>query len=207
MEEVNNYKQLIKNAPFGYAYHKIVIDNFGSPIDYVFIDVNSAFEMLTGLKAEKIINKLITEVIPEIKLDSFDWIAFYGEIALNFGEKEFEQYSDSLKRWYKVQVSSSEKLYFTTFFTDITNEKHIINLSKQFLKHQSKAIDYQQIVDGMQAVSCAKYLAFNLFDKNGLDFTTVALSGNKDHIKKAGDILGFKIIGKKWKHDPERAKK
>jgi PAS domain S-box-containing protein len=59
----------------------------------------------------------------------------------------------------------------------------------------------------MQAVSGAKYLAFNLFDENGLDFTTVALSGIKDHIKKAVELLGFKIIGKKWDHDPERAKK
>ncbi len=117
------YKHVIINAPFGYAYHKIIVDDNGSPIDYEFLDVNFAFEKLTGLKAADVIGKKVTEVIPGIRDKDFDWISFYGEVALNGVEKEFEQYSDVFKKWYKVQAYSPEKYYFSTIFLDITSEK------------------------------------------------------------------------------------
>jgi len=44
----------------------------------------------------------------------------------------------------------------------------------------------------------------NIFDENGLDFTTVALSGVKEHITKASSYLGFEIINKKWKYNSVR---
>jgi PAS domain S-box-containing protein len=203
----DNYKQLIKKAPFGYAFHKIIVNENDKAIDYMFLDVNPAFENLTGLKTENIINQKITDVIPGIVTDKFDWISFYGEVALNGGNKEFEQFSEPLNRWYNVQVNSTEKYYFSTFFTDITDKKIIISQSNLFLGNEDKDIDYQQIVESMKTISGAKYLAFNIFEKNGLDFTTVAISGINEHIQKGIKILGFEIVGKKWKHDANKAEK
>ncbi len=37
----------------GFAYHKIVVDKDGKPIDYLFLEVNHAFEQLTGLNEKK----------------------------------------------------------------------------------------------------------------------------------------------------------
>jgi hypothetical protein len=34
----------------GFAYHRIVVDGSGRPVDYVFLEVNQAFEKMTGLK-------------------------------------------------------------------------------------------------------------------------------------------------------------
>ncbi len=118
-----HYKKILEAAPFAYAYHKIIVDDNLAPVDYEFIEVNRSFEAHTGLNASKIINKTITHVLPEITKDDFNWIKCYGEIALQGGEKEFEQYSASFKRWYKVHVYSHEKYYFSTIFTDITKEK------------------------------------------------------------------------------------
>ena len=39
----------------GFAYHKIIVDSTGKPVDYIFLEINTAFERLTGLKREKII--------------------------------------------------------------------------------------------------------------------------------------------------------
>ncbi len=123
MKEQSLYKQLIISAPFGYAYHKVDLNDLEEVIDYHFIEVNEAFEKLTGLKGNEIINKRVTEIIPNLKYDSFNWIAFYGKVALTSEEMEFEQYSQALKKWYKVHVYSPEKYYFATIFVDITNEK------------------------------------------------------------------------------------
>lgn len=38
----------------GFAYHKIVFDKAGKPVDYVFLEVNNAFEKMMGLKREQI---------------------------------------------------------------------------------------------------------------------------------------------------------
>lgn len=121
MEKIN-YHSLLKNAPFGYAYHKIVLDESGLPVDYIFLEINDAFLKLTGLN-QSITNKKITEILPDITKDKFNWIKFFGEIAINERKDEFEQYSEPLKRWYKVQVFSNKKYFFTTLFIDITKEK------------------------------------------------------------------------------------
>lgn len=117
------YQSILEHAPMGYAYHKIVCDEAGKPCDYEFIEVNPAFEKLTGLFGAKILGKRITEVLPEIVNDSFDWIRFYGDIALNGGKKEFEQYTAALNIWCRVVAYSPEKGFFITHFIDITKEK------------------------------------------------------------------------------------
>ncbi len=48
----------------GFALHKIIVDEKGRPIDYVFLEINDAFGKLTGLKREDIIGKRVTEVLP-----------------------------------------------------------------------------------------------------------------------------------------------
>jgi PAS domain S-box-containing protein len=114
------YKHLLHTAPFGFAYHKIIVNSSGPPIDYVFLEVNPAFEKLTGLKAEAVINQPVTTAIPALVNDDFDWIGFYGQVALTSQEKEFEQYAQSLQRWYKVHAYSPQPYYFSTTFVDIT---------------------------------------------------------------------------------------
>jgi PAS domain S-box-containing protein len=123
MRKDDFYKSMLDKMPFGYAYHKLIYDSGGIPCDYEFIEVNPAFEKLTGLKACNIIGQRVTSVLPDLVNDKFDWIEAYGEIALNGGEKEFVRLSESLGKWFRINVFSSEKDYFSTTFTDITKEK------------------------------------------------------------------------------------
>ncbi|MBN2693578.1 response regulator [bacterium] len=116
--------KLLKNSPFGYAFHEIVVDENGKPIDYIFLDCNKSFEQQTGLKKEAILNKRISLAIPKTLDDPFDWISFYGEIALNEGSVEFEQFSQAIGKWFKVQAYSPQKNYFATLFVDITEQKN-----------------------------------------------------------------------------------
>ncbi|MDO9635008.1 MAG: PAS domain S-box protein [Paludibacter sp.] len=118
-------KAIIDSPILGFAHHRIILDNFGKPVDYQFLEVNSFFENLTGLKRENIINRTVKEVIPSIEKESFDWIGFYGDVALKGERKEFEQYSEGLQKWFKVYAYSSEKMYFLTLFLDITERKYI----------------------------------------------------------------------------------
>ncbi len=122
MEDIN-LQDLFYTSPFGFANHKVVLDESNKPVDYIFLNANPAFVELTGLKAKNIIGKTVRGVIPGIEKDDFDWIDFYGDIALNGGSRSFEQYSAPLERHYRVHVYSHGKGYFSTIFTDITEFK------------------------------------------------------------------------------------
>lgn len=115
-------KNIFNNAPFGYALHKIILDGNGKPIDYEFIEVNEVFARLTGFKKEHVIGKTVKEVIPRIESSKFDWISFYGRVALENTKEVFDQYSEPLCQFYNVHAYSPEKEYFITIYTDITKK-------------------------------------------------------------------------------------
>jgi diguanylate cyclase (GGDEF)-like protein/PAS domain S-box-containing protein len=117
------YKNLMLNSPFGYAYHRLVTGAGGTPVDYVILEVNAAFENLTGLKAADIVGRPVSESIPDIGKSEFNWFEFYGEVVRTGKPREVEQYSTTLGRWYKVQAYSPVPEHFAAIFTDITAER------------------------------------------------------------------------------------
>lgn len=118
-------QSLLASPIMGYAEHRIITDEHGNPLDYVFLDVNDTFERITGLSREQVLNKRVTEVIPVITEDPFNWIAFYGEIALGGAPHHFEQFSSALGRWYQVHAYSDKPLHFNTVFIDVSREKTV----------------------------------------------------------------------------------
>jgi PAS domain S-box-containing protein len=117
------FQSLFSNMSEGFAYHRIVLDAGRKPCDYVFLEVNDAFDRLTGLKGEDIIGKRATEVLPGIEKDPTDWIEKYGRVALTGRPVQFESYSETLKRWYSVSAFSPHRGYFAVTFGDITERK------------------------------------------------------------------------------------
>jgi PAS domain S-box-containing protein len=107
----------------GFAYHKIVVDKSGKPVDYVFVKVNHAFERMTGLKRAQIIGKKVTDVLVGIERDPADWIGIYGKVALTGEPVQFENHAEPLDKWFKVSAYCPEKGYFVALFEDITERK------------------------------------------------------------------------------------
>ena len=119
----HQYKSLFAEMLNGFAFHKIVTDENGKPVDYIFLEVNNAFERLTGLKRGNLIGKPVTEALPGIEKDKFDWIGTYGKVALTGEEVRFEQYAEPLGKWFYVSAYCPEKGYFSVLFEDITERK------------------------------------------------------------------------------------
>jgi len=107
----------------GFAYHKIVIDKSGKPVDYVFLEINLAFERLTGLKRQQVIGKTVTSALPGIEKDPADWIGVYGRVALTGEPVQFENHTKALGKWFKISAYCPEKGYFVAIFEDITERK------------------------------------------------------------------------------------
>lgn len=122
-ESEARYLSLFRNLDEGFAYHKMVTDESGRPVDYIFLEVNSSFEQLTGLKADDVLGRTVREVLPGIEDDPAGWIERYGRVALGGQSDSFEQYSDVLGRWYSVTAYCPEKGYFAAIFRDISEDR------------------------------------------------------------------------------------
>ncbi|MFN2312796.1 MAG: response regulator, partial [Spirochaetia bacterium] len=64
-QSVHTYKTLFNEMLDGFALHEIICDSSGEPVDYRFLDVNPAFERMTGLRATEILGRTVLKVLPE----------------------------------------------------------------------------------------------------------------------------------------------
>lgn len=127
---------MLDNPFIAYAHHRIILDESGKPHDYEYLEVNAPFEKLSGLKKENLLKRTVRETLPHILGGNFDWIATFGQIALEGGEKAFEFFNETTRKWYRVHAFSSEKMYFTSMYLDITDNKK----QAEELEQQQKAL-------------------------------------------------------------------
>ena len=143
----------------GFAYHRIVVDEAGKPVDYIFLEVNHAFEKMTGLKREHIIGKKVTTVLPGIEKDSSDWIGVYGRVALTGEPVQFENYAESLGKWYKVVAYCPEKGHFVALFEDITERKK----AEEVLSKLNKELE-ERVRKRTEEVSIERQRLYNVLE-------------------------------------------
>lgn len=119
-ESEKKFRLLFQNQPSGFALHEIILDDDGKPADYRFLEINPAFERLTGLKASDLIGKTQMEVLPN---NEPFWLETYGKVALTSEPISFENFSKELNRYFQVSAYSPEPGKFATVFYDITERK------------------------------------------------------------------------------------
>jgi|GEM_PF-343182 len=114
------YRRLFTTITEGFALAEIIQDNHGKPIDYRFIEMNPAFEKLTGITGEAAEGKTIRELVPDIKPS---WIETYGKVALTGEPINFIDQSRSSGKWYETYAYSPAKGKFGLIFSDVTERK------------------------------------------------------------------------------------
>ncbi|MDR3585146.1 MAG: ATP-binding protein [Desulfosporosinus sp.] len=133
-----SFRLLFNNMADGFAYHKMVYDSDGKPVDYVFLDINYEFEQQTGLKRENLIGKRVLEVMPNTERY---WIETYGRVALTGISEKYENYSRELQKWYAVNAYSPRVGHFAVIVRDITQKKQTVEaIRKLNLELESKVI-------------------------------------------------------------------
>ncbi len=114
------YRALFDSMTEGLAVHEIVCDADGAPVDTRFLEVNAAFERLTGLERSAIIGRLHGEVLPEGRTA---WDRICAGVALTGEPVRFETYSATLDRHLDVVASRPTPGHIATLFTDVTARK------------------------------------------------------------------------------------
>ncbi len=142
-ESERRYRSLFENMLNGFAYCKMIFEEKGKPIDFVYLEINDAFERLTGLKKTAVVGKKVTEAIPGIKETNPELFDIYGRVSLTGKEEKFEMFVEPLKIWLSILAYSSEKGYFSAVFEDITERK---KLEKE---NEDKVLEMAKIMDSI----------------------------------------------------------
>ncbi|MRR08450.1 MAG: PAS domain S-box protein, partial [Deltaproteobacteria bacterium] len=119
-ESEERYRSLFENMLEGYAYCRMVFDD-GVPADFIYLDVNKAFEVLTGLR--NVVGKKVSEVVPGIRETDSELFRIYGRVASTGMPERFERYVEALGMWFSVSVYSPRKEHFVAVFDVITERK------------------------------------------------------------------------------------
>ena len=179
-ESETTFKSLFEKAPLGIAYHRMIYDKTGKPIDYYFIEANQSYQVLTGVNP---VGKLATEAFPGIEKGSFDWIGTFGKVAKTGQEIRFQQYLQTNNRWYDCVGYQYKPDHFVAAFFEITDKKQIEDAFKDistglsvlneatagFSDRQTVTVFYAEVVRKLKALTggmTATLSIYNPDDKN-----------------------------------------
>ncbi|MCU4162786.1 PocR ligand-binding domain-containing protein [Carboxylicivirga caseinilyticus] len=115
------YRKLFENINEGFALCEIITNEKGRAYDYRYLEVNLAFEMITGFKASELINRKYTDLF--FGKEQSEWMMKFGESLLIGKDVSFEEYSSDLNCWIQVNAFSPKKGQFAVTLQDITDRK------------------------------------------------------------------------------------
>ncbi len=114
------YRSLFNGMTEGFALHEVVLDSGGRASDYRFLEINPAFERLTGLRRDEIVGRLMSEVLPD---EDPVWTKIYGRVAQTGEPVHFDRHAPSLGRHYEVFCYRPAEGQFAVVFHDVTELK------------------------------------------------------------------------------------
>jgi PAS domain S-box-containing protein len=119
-EADQRFRSLFERSPIAVAYHRMILDDAGRPVDYLFLDANENYLRLTGVDPR---GKLVTVAFPGIERDPFDWIGKFGHVAITGETIRFQQHLLANDRWYDCVGYQTGPGMFAAAFLEITEQK------------------------------------------------------------------------------------
>lgn len=116
------YNRLFHGMLTGFCHCEIISNRDNQPIDARFLDVNPAFEQITGLERNRIINKTAGDVLPGF--ESF-WISMYN--ALSSAEQPVHSvfFFKERDKYFETTSFFPDTDQLITIFTDITESRKV----------------------------------------------------------------------------------
>jgi len=133
-----DYRTLFSEMLNGFAVGEIISDSQNRPSSYRLLAINPAFERLTGLRAEDVVDKNILDVIPN--LDPA-WIEIYGKVAVTGEPVHFEKAAAEAGKIFEVNAFRPAPNQFACVIQDITDRKRAEDTLKDQIEFVSTLLD------------------------------------------------------------------
>jgi PAS domain S-box-containing protein len=114
-----NYQRLFESLNDSVALLEVVFDVAGTPVDYLFLDINRAYEEMVGkAKADRLghrLSEFLNRQSPAFEL--------LGKVARSGQAGRAEMYIDEVKGHFKASAFPSERGTVTVVLSDVTERK------------------------------------------------------------------------------------
>jgi PAS domain S-box-containing protein len=129
------YRGLFSSMDEGFCVIELIYDPQGKPVDYVFLEVNAAFERHTGMRDP--VGKRMREFAPA--LESY-WPEFFGRVALTGESAHFTNEAKDLSRCFEIRaycVGEPQERHVAVVFEEITERLQ----AERALRQQAELLD------------------------------------------------------------------
>ena len=117
------YRTLFESIGEGVALCEVVLGDDGRPVDYRVLDVNPAYETVSGLTREQVIGRLATEIVPGLEAS---FVETYGRVAVEREPARFESRIEGLGLWlstYAFPVGEAGGGGFAVVLSDVSERR------------------------------------------------------------------------------------
>ena len=117
----DRYRTLFNSMDEGYCMAEVFFDGSNKPVDYLFLEVNPAFEALTRMHGAS--GKRMREFVPDLEEH---WFETYGKVALTGELIRFISEAKPMNRWFDVyafRLGGVESRKVAILFTNLTERK------------------------------------------------------------------------------------
>jgi PAS domain S-box-containing protein len=112
------YKSLFDSMNEGVALHKLLHSN-RTPQNYILLEVNRRYEEILGVKRERVVNKLATDVYGT---QDAPYLTEYASVVETGTPVRFETYFQPMDKHFVISVVPLEGDLFATIFFDVTEQ-------------------------------------------------------------------------------------
>jgi PAS domain S-box-containing protein len=133
-ESEQNYHLLFSNMIDGFAHCKIMLDENDKPQDFLFLEVNDAFERLIKLKRDDVVGKKATDALPGIKEYNPEFFEICWRVAQTGVSERFETEFEPLGIWFAISVYSPRQGYLAAVIEDIDEQKRLSKKVEDYSK-------------------------------------------------------------------------
>jgi PAS domain S-box-containing protein len=137
-EQVNLYKCLFDRMNDAVAYCKALYSEKGEPVDFILLDINTAFKRMIRVPEKMIVGKKATQFLPILTRFHMDWMEKAARVVLTRKSVSFEKYIPILNKWLLFSGFSPQKGYFAMIIKDVTWRKRIEEALRQGEKKYKK---------------------------------------------------------------------
>jgi PAS domain S-box-containing protein len=114
------YRALFDTMSEGFTVGELVFDGQGRVVDLRYLELNRAFESLTGLSREQCLGRRVGEVIPGLDPS---WSTAVARAVDTGVPQRFESFVPGLGRWYEATAFAFGPQHFGMLYDDITQRK------------------------------------------------------------------------------------
>jgi PAS domain S-box-containing protein len=150
-ESEARFHSLFNTMAEGVAVHEIIHDVTGAASDYVILEANHAYEVLTGITIEDAKGKRASELYGMGKPPFFD---IYSKVAETGQPHDFVTYFEPLNKYFRISVFTPGRGRFATVFDDITESRKNEEEREKLIKELKEALGKVRILSGMLPI-CA----------------------------------------------------